>query len=281
MSQQEKGPNNHLADRFGLQGHVALVTGASHGIGAGLAMAFAEAGADVALAARTVTDLEDVAKEIRSKGQNALVVPTDIRDVEAIQHMVNRTVEQYGRLDIMLNAAGVQRRKPILDATPDDWHFVMDVNGRGAFFTCQAAARAMISGGRGKIIHIASMTSHRGFSDIALYGFSKAGIVQTTKAMAVEWARYNIQVNAIAPGWITTPMTVTMNQSRKDWVNNHVPQGHFGLPGDLAGTAVYLASSASDYVTGQTFNVDGGFTAGHPWPDLDDDEPEKGGMRSE
>ncbi len=266
-----QGSASGVMDRFRLDGRVALVTGASTGIGAGLAQAFAEAGADVALAARTTADLERVAETIRGLGRQALVVPTDIRDLEAIERMVARTVETHGRLDILLNAAGVQRRKPILEATADDWHYVMDVNARGAFFTCQAVARVMVPQEQGKIIHIASMTSHRGFSDIALYGFSKAGIVQTTKTMAVEWARYNIQVNAIAPGWITTPMTITMNQARKDWVNAHKPQGHFGLPSDLAGAAVYLGSPASNYVTGQTFNVDGGFTAGHPWPSLDDE----------
>lgn len=260
---------SRVTDRFRLDGQVALVTGASHGIGAGLAQAFAEAGADVALAARTVNDLDRVASGIRALGRKALVVPTDVSDLDAIVSMVARTVETYGHLDILLNAAGVQRRKPIVDVTADDWNFVMDVNARGAFFACQAAARAMIPRKQGKIIHIASMTSHRGFADIALYGFSKAGVVQATKTMAVEWARYNIQVNAIAPGWISTPMTDTMSQPRKDWVNTHVPQGQFGVPADIAGMAVYLGSSASDYVTGQTFNVDGGFTAGHPWPSLD------------
>ena len=271
MEPQAAPSSGGITDQFRLDGRVALVTGASTGIGAGLAQAFAEVGADVTLAARTEADLERVAESIRSLERQALVVPTDIRDLEAIERMVSRTVETYGRLDIMLNAAGVQRRKPILEATADDWHYVMDVNARGAFFTAQAAARAMVPQQAGKIIHIASMTSFRGFSDIALYGFSKAGIVQTTKAMAVEWARYNIQVNAIAPGWITTPMTITMNQARKDWVNAHKPQGHFGVPADLAGAAVYLASPASNFVTGQTFAVDGGFTAGHPWPSLDDE----------
>ena len=264
------GLDGHILDRFRLDGRVALVTGASHGIGEGMALAFAEAGADVALAARTQADLERVAALVRGLGRRAIVAPTDVSDLDAIQRMVDRTVEAYGRLDILLNAAGVQRRKPIVEMTVEDWNYVMDVNLRGAYFVSQAAARAMIPKRQGKIIQIASMTGYRGFTDVSLYGMSKAAIMQMTKTMALEWARHNIQVTAIAPGWIATPMTVTMTQSRKDWVNAHVPQGHFGLPADLAGMAVYLASAASDYVTGQTIPVDGGFIAGNPWAALDE-----------
>ena len=257
-------------DRFSLAGKVALITGASHGIGEGIAVGFAEAGADVALAARSVDDLERVAGLVRERGRRAVVVPTDVGKLDELGRMVPRTLEGLGRLDVFVNVAGNQRRRPILDVSPEDWDFIMDVQLRAAFFGAQAAGRHMCEqGGGGKVIHIASMTSYRGFLDIALYGIAKTAVVGMTRYMAVEWAGRNVQVNAIAPGWIETPMTATMQPGRRQWVEDHVPQHKYGYPNDIADLAVYLASPASDYVTGQTFPVDGGFLAGNPWPSLD------------
>ncbi|MBI2940493.1 MAG: glucose 1-dehydrogenase [Chloroflexi bacterium] len=253
-------------ERFQLAGKVALVTGASHGIGEGIARAFAEAGADVALVARTVADLERVAADVRAGGRRALVVSADLSRLDAIPSIVGRVVEELGTVDILANVAGVQRRKPILQVTPEDFDFVLDVQVRAVYFLSQAVTRVMIERDGGKIINIASMTSFRGFKDISLYGLSKAAIVQLTKTMALEWVAHRIYVNAIAPGWIDTPMTVSMNPTRRRWVEEHVPLGKYGQPEDVGPLAVYLASSASDYTTGHTFAVDGGFLAGNPWP---------------
>ncbi|HZQ99689.1 MAG TPA: glucose 1-dehydrogenase [Chloroflexota bacterium] len=256
-------------DRFSLAGKKALITGASHGIGEGIALGFAEAGADVALAARSVDDLERVARLVRERGREAVVVPTDVAKLDELDRMVPRAVDGLGGLDVFVNVAGNQRRRSILDVTLDDWNFIMDVQLRAAFFGAQAAGRHMCEHGGGKIVHIASMTSYRGFLDIALYGIAKTAVVGMTRYMAVEWADRNVQVNAIAPGWIETPMTATMQPGRRKWVEDHVPQHRYGLPKDVADLAIYLASPASDYVTGQTFPVDGGFLAGNPWPRLD------------
>lgn len=257
-----------VLDRLRLDGKVALVTGASHGIGEAIALAFADAGADVAVAARTVGDLERVAGLIHERGRRALAAPADMSDLAAMAPLVERTVGELGRLDILATVAGVTRRKPVLEATIDDWNYVLDVNLRGAYFMAQAAARVMVAQGRGKIIHIASMTSYRGFDGVSLYGLTKTAMLSVTRTMAVEWAPHNVQVNAIAPGWIDTPMTATMAPARRRWVEEHVPQGKYGLPDDIAPMAVYLASPAADYVTGQVFAVDGGFLAGNPWPPL-------------
>jgi NAD(P)-dependent dehydrogenase (short-subunit alcohol dehydrogenase family) len=257
-----------VLDRMRLDGRVALVTGASHGIGEGTALALAEAGADVALAARARDDLERVAGLVRERGRRALVAPTDVRELGRLEPLVERTVRELGRLDVLVTAAGVTRRKPILECTLEDWDFVLDVNLRAVYFLSQAAARVMTAQRSGKIIHIASMTSYRGFDGLSLYSLSKTAIVALTRNQAVEWAPYNVQVNAIAPGWIETPMTATMTPSRRRWVEEHVPQGRYGQPADIGALAVYLASPAADYVTGQTFPVDGGFLAGNPWPAL-------------
>jgi 2-dehydro-3-deoxy-D-gluconate 5-dehydrogenase len=255
-------------DRFSLAGKKALITGATHGIGEGIAVGFAEAGADVALASRTVDDLSRVAGLVRDLGRNAVEIPTDVSQLDQVEAMVGRAVDGLDGLDIFINVAGNQRRKSILDVTLDDWNFIMDVQLRAAFFGAQLAGRHLCEQGHGKVIHIASMTSYRGFFDIALYGIAKTAVVGMTRYMAVEWAERNVQVNAIAPGWIETPMTASMQPTRRKWVEDHVPQGKYGWPKDIADMAVYLASPASDYVTGQTFPVDGGFTAGNPWPRL-------------
>jgi 2-dehydro-3-deoxy-D-gluconate 5-dehydrogenase len=257
-----------VLDRMRLDGQVALVTGASHGIGEGIALAYAEAGADVALAARSRDDLERVAGLVRERGRRALVVPADMRDLAVMGPLVERTVAELGGLDILATIAGVTRRKPILEATLEDWEYVIDVNLRGVFFMAQAAARVMAAQQHGKILNIASMTSYRGFDGTSLYGLTKTAMISVTRTMAVEWAPANIQVNAIAPGWIDTPMTATMVPSRRKWVEDHVPQGKYGTPDDIAPLAVYLCSPAANYVTGQVVPVDGGFLAGNPWPPL-------------
>jgi NAD(P)-dependent dehydrogenase (short-subunit alcohol dehydrogenase family) len=255
-----------ITDDLRLDGKVALVTGASHGIGEEIAVAFAEQGAHVALAARTRVDLERVAERVRGYGVRALVVPVDVADLSSIETMVSETVRQLGAPDVLANVAGLTRRKPLLDVSLEDWNYVIDVNLRGLYFVTQAVGRYMVARGSGKIINIASMTSYRGFSGISLYGLTKAAVVQFTMTVAVEWAPHNVQANAIAPGWIETPMTATMMPERRAWVEGHVPQGKYGTPHDLSHMAVYLASAASNYVTGQTLAIDGGFLAGNPWP---------------
>jgi 2-deoxy-D-gluconate 3-dehydrogenase len=256
----------NIIDTFRLDGRVAVVTGAGKGIGEGIAMGLAEAGADLALVARTQTDLERVAEAIRAVGRRALVVPCDVADVAGIPAAVRQVVGAYGQIDVLVNCAGIQRRMTVLDATVEGWEQVLNTNLRSAYFMTQAVGKVMVERRRGKIISIASMTTYRGFHAISPYGISKAGIANFTKYLAVEWAPYNIQANAIAPGWITTPMTAQMGEDRVRWVCDHVPQGKFGTPRDVAGLAVFLASAASDYITGQTMPVDGGFLAGNPWP---------------
>ena len=257
-----------ILEKFRLDGQVALVTGASHGMGEGIAVGFAEAGADVALAARSVHDLERVAGRIRAVGRRALVVPTDVADLAATQAMVDRTMAEFGKIDVLANFAGVGFRKNILDCDLDDWNYVINIHLRSVFFVSQAVARIMVAQKSGNIINVASMNSYRGFQGLSLYGLSKTAVLQLTKTMAVEWADHNIRVNGIAPGWIDTPMLTTMQQSRKDWVLDHTPQHRMGSEEDIAALALYLATPASGFVTGQTYICDGGFLAGHPWPSL-------------
>jgi 2-deoxy-D-gluconate 3-dehydrogenase len=255
-----------ILESFRLDGKVALVTGAGRGIGEGIALGMAEAGADLALVARTDSELLRVAESVRALGRRAEAVPADLGDAQVIPEIVRRVTDTYGRIDILVNVAGMQHRMTVLEAAVEDWERVMDVNLRSVYFLTQAVGRGMVARQSGKVISIASMTAYRGFHMISPYGISKAAIVNFTKVLAVEWAPHNIQANAIAPGWITTPMTSRMGEERIRWVCDHVPQGKFGTPRDVAGLAVFLASPAADYITGQTIPVDGGFLAGNPWP---------------
>jgi len=256
----------NIIDSFRLDDRVALVTGAGRGIGEGIAIGLAEAGADLGLLSRTAVELDWVAERIRALGRRALPVVCDLADVTAIPSAVRQVVDAFGGIDILVNCAGIQRRMTVLEATVEGWEEVINTNLRSAYFMCQAVGKVMVERRRGKVINIASMTTYRGFHTVSPYGISKAGLANLTRYLAVEWAPYNIQANAIAPGWIKTPMTAQMGEDRIRWVCEHVPQGKFGAPRDVAGLAVFLASPASNYITGQTIPVDGGFLAGNPWP---------------
>ena len=248
---------------FRLDGRVALVTGGSRGLGLGMARTLAHAGASLAIAARGVPQLEEAAEPLRAMGAEVLAVPTDVSDVAAVRDLVAATGEHFGRLDILVNAAGINIRQPADIFTEEDWDRLMSVNLKGAFFACQAAAPWMRRQGQGKIINVGSLSFERVLPNIALYAISKGGMRQMTRALAVEWARDNIQVNAIAPGRFWTEMTdaVFSDPELHRSAVAVIPQGRPGIPADLAGVTLLLASEASDYITGETIFVDGGWLA--------------------
>jgi NAD(P)-dependent dehydrogenase (short-subunit alcohol dehydrogenase family) len=247
-----------------LDGRVALVTGGSRGLGLGMALALAHAGADIALAARTIEQLEGAAELVRATGRQALIVPTDVADVAAVRAAVQQTVVHFGRLDILVNGAGINIRRPVDTFTEADWDQLMAVNLKSVFFACQAAAQVMRPQGQGKIINLGSLSFEIVVPNIALYAISKGGMRQLTRALAVEWAKYRINVNALAPGRFWTAMTdaVFSNDDLYDSAVSVIPQGRPGIPSDLAGATVLLASDASDYITGQTIVIDGGWLVG-------------------
>jgi NAD(P)-dependent dehydrogenase (short-subunit alcohol dehydrogenase family) len=250
---------------FDLKDKTAVVCGGSRGIGKGLATALASAGADVVIASRSESVLNKVAEEIRTKtGSSALPVVFDVTKQEDINNLVAKTIEEYGKIDILVNATGMNIRKPVEEFTEQDWETLMGVQLKGVFFTCQAVGKEMIKRKKGKIINIASLTSVIAIQNICIYGMAKGAIVQMTKGMAIEWAKYNINVNAIGPGYFKTEMTKAMfeDEEKLKWIMSKTPLGRTGVPEDLAGTVIFLASDASDYITGQTVFVDGGWLAG-------------------
>ncbi len=246
---------------FDLTGKVALVTGGGRGIGSGFARAVANAGADVVLAARSRDQLESVAEDIRSLGRRVVVAPTDVSDLDQVRSLLELPARELGRLDIFFNNAGTNRRLPIAEATPDDWDAVQGVNLRAAFFAMKYAIEPMLAGGYGRIINTASLTSFIGMTGNSMYGASKGGVAQMTKAIATELAETPIRVNAIAPGYIRTAMTEARYHQDEfsSWVLSRVPMRRWGEPADLGGTAVFLSSPASEYVTGHIIPVDGGW----------------------
>jgi NAD(P)-dependent dehydrogenase (short-subunit alcohol dehydrogenase family) len=244
-----------------LDGQVALVTGGSRGLGLGLALALAHAGADVALAARTRDALERAADLVRRIGRRAFVVEADVANVDSIRAMVAATHQHYGRLDILVNAAGINIRRPSDTFTEEDWDRLMTVNLKSAFFASQEAARVMRPQRYGRIINVGSLTFELAVPNVTLYAISKGGMRQMTRQLAVEWAKDGINVNAIAPGRFWTEMTdaVFSVPDLYDAAVSIVPMGRPGIPADLAGAAVLLASAAGSYMTGQTLVVDGGW----------------------
>lgn len=246
---------------FDLHGKTALVTGGGRGIGKSIALALAEAGANVAVTSRTENELKNVADEISAFSRKSYYSPVDVRDKKSITSFVEEVVAQEGKIDILVNGAGTNRRLPFLEITEDDWDFVMDINLKSVLFTTQAVLPHMKKNKYGKIINIASLTSEIGFNNMTIYGASKGGVSQITKALAVEFANDGIYTNAIGPGYFKTEMTKVLfeDQEKVDWMLSRIPLNRIGNVEDLQGTAVFLASDASNYLTGQTIYVDGGW----------------------
>lgn len=252
-----------------LTGKTAVVTGGSRGLGYGMALALAQAGSNVVVVSRKEADAAAAAREIeKAAGEagsaaRAVGLETDVTSILGINGMVERTAREFGRLDIMVNNAGTAITKKALDITEEDWDRVLDTNLKGVFFCCQAAGRIMAAQGKGKIINIASVAGAVGDVSVSPYCAAKGGVIQLTKALALEWARYHINVNAIGPGYVKTALNSADLENEK--VYQHIirktPMKRLGLAGDLGGAVIYLASDASDYVTGHTLFVDGGWVA--------------------
>jgi gluconate 5-dehydrogenase len=252
---------------FSLEGKTALVTGSSSGIGQQLAIALSEAGAVVGVHGRDQERIKETCSKIEELGGSAVPLCADLREVDTCQKLVADAHEALGRLDILINCAGMNRRKPINEVTQDDFDTIVSVNLRSLYFISQAVYPIMRSQGGGKIVHIGSLNNFYGLDTVSVYGLTKGGVGQLTKVMAVEWADNNIQVNCIAPGFIMTPLTKPLLSDNKkmQWFRNRIPLRRAGNPEELVGVALLLSSNASSYITGQSFIVDGGFLAGGSW----------------
>jgi gluconate 5-dehydrogenase len=249
---------------FDLTGQVALVTGTSRGLGQYLARALANAGADLVLTSRTRESLKEFEEEMRGLGRRVASLELDVRDHGSIERMAAEAQAALGPIQILVNNAGCNVRKPALDVTWEDWNLVLDTNLRGSFFVAQAIARRMIQRGYGRIINIGSVTSVFGYAGLAPYGASRGGIRQLTMSLADDWGKHGVTVNCLAPGWFKTDQNKVLYEN-EDWVEylvDRVPVKRPGQPHDLDGAVVFLASEASRYVTGQTLLVDGGISTG-------------------
>ncbi|MDZ7333463.1 MAG: 2-dehydro-3-deoxy-D-gluconate 5-dehydrogenase KduD [candidate division KSB1 bacterium] len=251
-----------ILDKFKLDGKVAIVTGAARGLGQGMAVGLAEAGANLVLV--DILNMAETKQQIERLGRRCKVIAADLSNKESVGSIIDQTLEAMGSLDILVNCAGIIRRAPLLEFSEKDWDDVMNINIRTLFFLSQAAARVMVKQGKGgKIINIASMLSFQGGILVPSYTASKSAVMGLTRLMANELAPYGINVNAIAPGYMATDNTAPLRADpvRSKAILDRIPAGRWGEPEDLKGVVVFLASSASDYVTGYTIAVDGGWLA--------------------
>ena len=260
--------NPPLLERlFSLQGRTALVTGTAGGIGRVLAAALAEAGAAVAAHDRTAELAQEAVEHVRHAGGDAVPVVGDLGEVEACRGVVRDAANALGRLDILVNCAATNRRQPISEVTEEDYDRISSINSKAVYFLSQAAHPYMKERGGGKIIHIGSVNSFYALDTVSVYGLTKSAVAQAARAMAVEWAPDNIQVNCIAPGFMMTPLSKPLwdDETKARWLHSRIPLRRPGLPEELVGVTLLLASAASAYLTGQTIVVDGGFEAGGSW----------------
>ena len=252
------------ANPFDLSGKVAIVTGASRGLGQEFGRALAEAGADLVITSRSLDSLADFQSEIEALGRRAVPVELDVQSYDSIQQMAQKAASAYGKIDILVNNAGCNVRKPALEVSWEDWNLVLDTNLRGTFFVAQAIGRGMVEQGSGRVINIGSVTSVAGYAGLGPYCASRGGVKQLTMSLADDWGPSGVTVNCLAPGWFRTEQNKVLyeNQEWLDYLVDRIPLRRPGQPGDLRGAVVFLASDASQYVTGQTLLVDGGISTG-------------------
>ena len=255
-----------MENLFSLRGKVAIVTGGNGGIGKGIADGLASAGSDIVVAARNEAKTAEAVRDIKEKfGLRVLGLKVDVRQEESIQAGVKQVLDEFGQINILVNNAGVNIRHMPQDYAVPEWDEIMEINLRGAFLCAKTVYPAMKQAGGGKIINVGSMSSLFGLAKVLPYACSKAGMVSLTYTLALAWAKDNIQVNAILPGWIDTPLTVSARRDfpgLDEFVLHRTPAGRWGAPTDFAGAAVFLASRASDFITGEYLKVDGGFGQG-------------------
>ena len=253
---------------FSVADQVVVVSGGSRGIGRAIARGFAEREARVVITGRDEKTLAPAADEISCGKHPVAAIVCDVSDAKAIQLLHDRVCSTHGHADTLINVAGVNRRKPAETLTREDYDFVLDINLKGAFLLSQAFGKSMLRRGRGSQINIVSLNSDRPLKNVAPYAMSKAGLAQMTRALALEWGGRGVRVNALAPGFILTDLTEQLwsDPGMQSWGQANTPQRRLGHPEDMVGTALFLASSASAFMTGQVLYVDGGFTAGWAWP---------------
>jgi len=251
-----------ILEKFSLKGKSGIVTGGGSGIGKAIAKGLVQAGAEIVIVGRNKEKLGEAADEIRPFGGPVIPVQADISKMEDIRSLVDRTVKEFSKIDFLFNNAGIIWRAPSEDFMEKDWDEAMNINLKGPFFLAQAVARVIISQKRkGKIINTSSLIAVQGGRRVPAYAASKGGLSQVTKSMANDWAKYNILVNAIGPGWVKTELTEPLRKDKERYaeITNRIPLGRWADPEDLVGAAIFLASDASDYITGQTIFVDGGW----------------------